>query len=499
MELREYQQQVKKQILQHLQEGKKRLLIVMPTGAGKTTQFADLVYDFTNGLNTDGVSWCLIVAHRQELIWQPHKRLEQVGVPSGIVMADHNDQRYPAVVSSIQTLARRQLHIPPDYIIIDECHRANGASYQNLLKKYPDAVVLGFTATPVRTDGKYLDLTFEVLIQGPTIAQLTEWGYLVPAICYGPQEVDTSGISIDKGDYDQGQMFSLFDKPTLYAGTVEYWRKYAEGRTTIVFCQSVQHSINVTLAFREAGIWAAHLDGETPDFERKAVFENLNNGSLQVLCNYGIAVEGVDIPRVSCIILDMATLSLSKFLQGIGRGLRPALEKDDCIVIDHGGNIKRHGFPSDDREWQLSGQLRKPGVAPVKECKECWLLVHMSVMQCPDCGYQFPVKKVEAPKEAEFTVLIPKELDIPVDEMTISQIAEAAKYKGGQKWALQQLRIRANNDLKKMLEGMQFASGAEYTATKKQLGRTSYYEYLKAFGTVKQYSDLWAKQQVQYY
>jgi DNA repair protein RadD len=494
MELREYQKQVKQQIQQALSEGKRRLLIVMPTGAGKTTQFADFICDV---LEDERFS-TLVVAHRQELIDQPFKRLQEFGLTSGIVMGKQNNQQHQSVIASIQTLARRKLFIAPNYIIIDECHRANGATYQKLLNQYPEAVVLGFTATPVRTDGKYLDLTFEVLIQGPTIAELTEWGYLVPAICYGPQEVDTSNVGIDKGDFDSGQLYSLFDKPTLYAGTVKYWQQYAEGRTTIVFCQSVEHSKKVMGAFQDAGIRAAHLDGETPDWLRKSIFSELNAGTIDVVCNFGIAVEGVDIPRVSCIVLDMATLSLSKYLQGVGRGLRTFDSKDDCIVIDHGGNVKRHGFPSAEREWKLSGKMKKPGVAPVKECPECYLLCHSSVPACPDCGYVWP-KKVEAPTEAEFVVLVPVELQIPPDEMSISQLAEAAKYNGGLKWVLKQLRIRVADDMKAQLEGMKFASGAEYVATKKQMGKALYLSYLQVYGAIKQYSDLWAKQQVQYY
>jgi DNA repair protein RadD len=467
----------------------------MPTGAGKTTSFADFIRDLVADLK-----WALVVAHRQELIDQPYKRLKEYGVAAGIVMADKNDQSQQVTVASIQTLARRTLHIPPDFIIIDECHRANGASYQNLLKKYPDAIVLGFTATPVRTDGKYLDLTFDVLIEGPTIAQLTELGFLVPAICYGPQTVDTTDVGTDKGDYDQQQLFALFDKPTLYAGTVKYWKQYAEGRPTIVFCQSVEHSRKVCAAFEAEGIFAGHVDGETEDWKRKALFAALARGALTVLCNYGIAVEGVDIPRVSCIILDMATLSLGKYLQAIGRGLRPdeETEKDDCIVLDMGGNVKRHHFPASEREWKLSGKMKKPGVAPVKECKECYLLVNMSIMVCPDCGYQWPVKVV-APVEAEFTILVPAELNIDPALMTISQLAEAAKYNGGMKWVLKQLRVRAADDLKGQLEGMKFASGAEYAATKQQMGKGLYLSYLQAYGAVKNYSELWAKQQVQYY
>jgi DNA repair protein RadD len=467
----------------------------MPTGAGKTTQFADFIRDLVADCE-----WILVVAHRKELIDQPYNRLTEYGVKAGIVMAEKNDQRYQVVVASIQTLARRQLHIPPDYIIIDECHRANGATYQKLLKQYPDATVVGFTATPIRTDGKYLDTTFDVLIEGPTVAELTEWGWLVPAICYGPQEVDTSGVDVEKGDYDQQQLFSLFDKPILYDGAVKYWRKYADGRTTVAFCQSVEHSKKVCQAFQDAGILAFHVDGETPDHLRKMYFEQLGK-TYQVLCNYGIAVEGVDIPSISCIILDMATLSLSKFLQAVGRGLRTVIDgsKDDCIVLDFGGNIKnRHGFPAADREWKLSGKMRKPGVAPIKECPTCYLLCHASAPSCPDCGYEWP-KKVAAPVEAEFTVLVPAELQIDPALMTIDQLAEAAKYHGGLKWVLKQLRIRVAEDLAKQLEGMQFASGAEYSATKKQLGKGLYLAYLQAYGAVKRYSDLWARQQVSFY
>jgi DNA repair protein RadD len=419
--LREYQQQLWEQINHHLSLGVKRLLVVLPTGGGKTTIFAKFISDL--------LVPSLVVAHRQELIYQPVARLKQFGVSPGIVMGKYDDRLQLATVASIQSLARRTITPGPKYIIIDECHRALGASYKNLLGKYPDAVVLGFTATPIRTDGKFLDLAFDVLIQGPSVEQLTEWGYLVPALCYGPQEVKTEGLPVSMGEYDQQALYSLFDKPTLYAGTVEYWKKYAEGRPTIAFCQSVEHSQKVCQAFIDAGIRAVHVDGETPEVFRKSFFRSLFDGDIDVLCNYGIAVEGVDVPPVSCIILDMATLSLGKFLQAVGRGLRTWEGKDDCLIIDHGGNIKRHGFPSDKREWQLSGKMKKPGIAPVKECPRCFLLTHASAPTCKDCGYEWPVQ-VEAPVEAEFELLIPEEHNIDPALMDVAALAAAAQYRG---------------------------------------------------------------------
>jgi DNA repair protein RadD len=491
--LREYQAEFRALINLQLSQGVKRLLGVLPTGGGKTTIFADFIADMVEELLA-----CLVVAHRQELIYQPHKRLKEFGVDAGIVMGSKDDRDQLATVASIQSLARRKLKQAPKYIIIDECHRAIGPSYQNLLKKYPEAVVLGFTATPVRTDGKFLDMAFDVLIQGPSVQQLTDWGYLVPALCYGPQEVDTSGVDVTKGDYDQQALYHLFDKPTLYSGTVEYWKKYAEGRPTIVFCQSVEHSRKVCLAFQDAGLRAVHVDGDTPDVLRKSFFYGLEHGDIDIVCNYGIAVEGVDVPPVSCIILDMATLSLSKFLQAVGRGLRTWEGKDDCIVIDHGGNIKRHGFPSDERVWQLTGKIKKPGVAPVKECPQCYLLVHASCPKCSDCGYDWPVK-VEAPVEAEFELLVPAELLVDPAEMDIETLAKAAQYNGGMKWALQQLRIRTANQLKLELAGKDFASGAEYLATKKTIGQSIYLAFLLQYAKAKAYDQKWAYSQAKHY
>lgn len=490
--LRDYQSKLKSDLLCALDNGSKKVLVVLPTSGGKTTVFADFV---TDALQEGKRS--LIVAHRRELIDQPVARLEQFDVMAGVVMAARN-QETPVTVASIQTLARRKLKRSPNYIIIDECHRANSKSYVQLLKDYPEAIVIGFTATPIRTDNKFLGDVFETMVNGPTVAQLTEWQYITPVICYGPQEINTSGIKTVKGDYDQQALYDLFDKPVLYDGAVKHWQKYANKKPSIIFCQSVGHSKKTAEAFRENGVKTGHVDGETSDEERKQLFEDLASGKLTVLCNYGIAVEGVDIACIECVVLNMATLSLSKYLQAIGRAVRLSEGKEHAILIDFGGNVKRHGFPSDERQWQLAGKPKKPGVCPIKECPECYLLLHTSAPCCTDCGYVFPKKKEEV-KEAEFEVLIPSHLAITPALMDVATLLEASKYYGGQRWLLQQLRIRTAESVKLELQGAHFASGMEYAATKKQVGLARYTDFLGQVAAIKNYDPLWVRRLASYY
>lgn len=403
--LRDYQERAIEGLRQHIRQGCRRLLLVLPTGAGKTSVAAAMI----EGAVAKGKRvhfW----AHRLELITQASQRLAGLGIEHGIIMADHPSRRQWASVhvASVQTLRNRQQVQAPDLIFLDEAHRARAKTYSEILKRYPNAVVVGLTATPIRTDGKGLGHLFERMVCGPSVAELTSMGYLVPARIFAPSKPDTTGIKLTGGDYNQGQLSMVMDKPTITGDAVAHWLKLGENRQTVAFCVDVNHSKHVRDQFLAAHIPSAHLDGETPTREREGLLADLASGRIRVLCSVGVLTEGWDSPIVSCCLMLRPTKSLGLHLQMCGRVLRPYPGKEDCIVLDHAGNTLRHGMIDDERDWEL-GKDRKQQQGPAidlnvnvpKVCPKCFRVYGRTVTLCEPCNYRFFVAKRDGPRQVD--------------------------------------------------------------------------------------------------
>ncbi len=280
--------------------GHRRPLLVLPTGGGKTVVAARIIA----GAVERGRR-IIFIAHRKELIDQASAKLDASGIDHGIIMASHWRRRpdAPVQVASIATLINRDLQHPPDLIFIDECHRARAASYQSILEAYPAAFAIGLTATPIRSDGKGLGNLFDRIVQGPSVAHLTEQGFLVPARVYAPANPDTAGVKVTAGDYNQGALQQVMDKPKLTGDIVAHWRRLAEGRLTVCFASGIQHSQHIVEQFRDAGVTAEHIDGTTPKEDRERTLADLAAGRVQVVSNYGVLTEGWDCLDIETEIL----------------------------------------------------------------------------------------------------------------------------------------------------------------------------------------------------
>lgn len=395
---RDYQLAMVEEARARIRSGYKRILLQLPTGGGKTVVAAQIIH----GALAKGKR-VLFLAHRRELVEQPSEKLDALGVSHGIVMANHWRHRplAPCQVASIQTLANRDLAFPPDLIFIDEAHRARANTYQTILLRYPAAIVIGLTATPVRSDGKGLGNLFETMVQGPSVADLTARGYLVPTRVFAPNKPDLRDVGKVGGDYNQRQLGRTMDKPTLTGDILSHWQRLGENRQTVGFAVSVEHSIHLRDKFREAGIAAEHLDGETPTDERAAILRRLANGETRVLWSVGVLTEGWDCPSVSCGILARPTMSEGLYLQMAGRFLRPAPGKVDALLLDHAGCTLEHGFVDDPRNWELTkDRMRASGPRidtslNAKACPICYSVVRKSVRKClavidgKVCGYEF--------------------------------------------------------------------------------------------------------------
>lgn len=297
--LRAYQQNAIITMRDKIASGKKRILLVLATGAGKTSVAAEIIR-----LAREKNKKTLFIAHRQELIYQAHSRFANIGVDAGIIMAGHKMNGYDIHVASIQTLIRRE-HPPADIIFIDECHRIAGKSYRTVLENYPDAVHIGLTATPYRSDLKPLGEFFDEIVAPVTMQQLIDDGFLVQPRYFGAKQ-DFSKIKIKMGDYDNKQMFEHVDKKVLYDGVVDKFKQFGYGKT-LVFCINIEHSKKTCEAFVNAGYKAIHLDCDTDTSTRKRILKEFASGEWQILSNVALFTEGFDLPAINTIIINRAT------------------------------------------------------------------------------------------------------------------------------------------------------------------------------------------------
>jgi DNA repair protein RadD len=376
--------------------GLRRVLFVLPTGGGKTFTFVYIAEQAA----IRGNRVCILV-HRQELVDQASRSLHAIGCQHGVIAAGYRqDLRHTVQVASVQTLARRLHTIPPDFfqlLIVDEAHHAVAGTWAKILAAIPRAHVLGVTATPERLDNRGLGDQFQTLIEGPDAGWLTEQGFLVPARIFAPPGIDLSAVKrfdTKKGREDsdgilrQGQ--AMGDAVSHYRRTIED----VHNGTAIAFCCSVAHAEAVAQAFREQGISAAMLDGNTDRGVRKRLISDLGTGQLKVLTSCDIISEGTDIPSVTGAMLLRPTDSLGLHLQQVGRVLRPCPGKTHAIINDHVGNTLRHGRPTDPREWSLEGRPKGKRSAsdalPIKVCDSCFSAIPAASPTCPECGHVFP-------------------------------------------------------------------------------------------------------------
>ena len=393
MHLRPYQQTAVDQLRASYASGKRAPLFVLPTGGGKTFVFSHVA----NNATTRGNRVCILV-HRQELLFQASRSLSAVGVPHKLITPKHNQTQHAVQIASVQTLSRRlsRQHYNFDLIIIDEAHHAAAGTWQRITSALPNARILGVTATPIRSDGQGLSTVFDDMVVGPSMGELIDMGFLVPPVVYAPPTaVNLAGIRKRGGDFDQREVAERMDKPVITGSAVEHYRKLCPSQPAVAFCASVEHAKHVAAQFQAAGFNAMSVDGSMADHDRKAAIDGLGNGKLHVVTSCDIISEGTDIPVISAAILLRPTQSTGLYIQQVGRALRPAPGKERAIILDHVGNVLRHGMPDDQREWSLDGIEKTKGandnVAPVKQCTKCFA-VYKPAPACPQCGHVEPIK-----------------------------------------------------------------------------------------------------------
>lgn len=356
--LRPYQAKADAEVVAAWRDGKKRVLLQLPTGSGKT-----ILFNHRAAIAAQKGFRVLIIADRRELIHQAWQRLWQAsGIHAGIIMAGQPAvYQLPVQIASIQTLNRRSFPEDINIVIIDEARGSVADSYKPVFEQYKDAYFLGVDATPIRTTGQGFDHLYDHMVHGPTIKELEAMGSLVPGRPFinplDPRLLDK--IKITAGDYNEKQLSDMMSNQQMTADLVASKLKHAPGKKTIVFAVSIAHSKMIIEQYKQAGISAAHVDGEMGTEERARVFKDFKTGKYEVLCNVGIACYGFDEPTIQCVQLARPTKSLALYLQQIGRGTRPLLGKDNYILLDHANCIIEHGLPNTERKWSLKGKKKE--------------------------------------------------------------------------------------------------------------------------------------------
>jgi DNA repair protein RadD len=422
--LRDYQEDFVQQVRVEYRGGIQSVLLVAATGAGKT-----VVFSYIAKASAAKGSRVLILAHRDQLIKQASRKLSENGVMHGIIMAGFTpNPRRLVQVASVQTLVRRvekmiAAGITFDLIVIDEAHLSAAASYMKILAAWPKARVLGVTGSPIRLDGKGLGRgqggCFDSLVQGISIRQLIDQGYLVrPTVYASKTQVDLSSVKKVGGDFDNAALADVMDKPVITGSAIAEYKRICPGVPAVAWCANVAHAKHVAEQFNASGIPALALSGEDDSAARDRALAGLSNGSLKVITFAMLLVEGVDCPAIGAVILLRPTMSLSSYLQTIGRGLRPiyatgmpldtteqrmaAIDAGPkgrrCFVLDHAGLTFRHGLADEEREWSLDGVTKKKGKkkdaekpVPLAQCPKCYL-VHDPAPACPACGHVYEAK-----------------------------------------------------------------------------------------------------------
>lgn len=396
MQLRPYQEDMIARTRDALRTYRTALL-QGPTGCGKT---AITVYMMSRAAER-GISSMFIV-HQNELLRQTSRALWQQKLEHGMIASGKRVSKMSAQVASVQTLVRRlDDYAPPGLIIVDEAHRSAADTYRKVLKAYPGAKVIGLTATPERTDGKGLGDIYQTLIQGPSIVQLIQAGYLCDYEIFAPpSSVDMSGVRTKMGDYDRAEVAERMDKPTITGDAVAHYIRHAMGKRCVVMAVTIAHGNHIADQYNASGVPAAMIEGGMTDSERETTLQRFAAGEILVLVNVQLMIEGVDIPSIQAVQWLRPTASLIIWMQGNGRGLRPAPGKDKLIIFDHVGNVHKHGLPDDDREWTLEGQKpkgkRKTDDEPdvhVQQCQKCYHVFRPGVDKCPSCGAPVPKRE----------------------------------------------------------------------------------------------------------
>lgn len=400
--LRPYQDEAKSAVYDYLRNRDDNPCVVIPTAGGKTPVMASICKDAV-GLWSGRV---LILAHVKELLEQSADKLRAVcpEVNFGINSAGlkRRDTEDPVIIAGIQSVYRRACELDSfNLVMVDEAHliplEGDGMYRQFLADAKvinPDLRIIGFTATPFRMktgpictpDGFLNDVCFEVGVR-----ELIRDGYLCPLVTKaGKTKADTSGLHVRGGEFVADEVEDLMDQDNLVrAACAEIVEHTHDRRARLIFASGVRHGSHIVRVLAdEHGVDCGFVTGKTPTAERDELLSRFRAGELQYLVNVNVLTTGFDAPNIDCVALVRPTMSPGLYYQMVGRGFRLHPGKQNCLVLDFGGNVLRHGPVDQVKVVERNGNGN--GEAPAKECPECQAVIAAGYSTCPDCGYEFP-------------------------------------------------------------------------------------------------------------
>jgi len=402
LRLRPYQVEAQRAVVRARESGRRRLLVSLATGLGKTVLLASL----PELLELRATDVTLVVAHRDELIAQTAHTMREQN-PGKLVGIEKADDRAPdgasIVVATVQTLAGKRL---AEFVsrfgrrialfVIDEAHHAAAPTYRAIVDaivaRRPDALILGLTATPFRGDGVKLTDVFPDVVYSVDARQAIDAGHLVPVRSYAINtQTDLDDVGTRGGDFVLGQLADAVDNAERNAAVLEAYERLTPGKKALVFTASVEHARNVAELFAAAGIRAAFASGETPRVERERIVDGFRGCEIDVLVNCGLYLEGFDVPSIEVIINARPTKSTTLYTQVTGRGLRPVDDiayllsalpspearretiaqsvKPYAIVLDVVDRVRRHQIVTLPTLWGLPSQIDAQGL-PISQVAE---------------------------------------------------------------------------------------------------------------------------------
>lgn len=393
MKLYPDQQHGKDLLINSIKQGHKRVMFSASTGYGKTVLIGNLV---EGAIKKNKRIW--IIVDNIELIGQTREALGEFGIDSAVIQGIHEDTDYNNQVQVVtaQTITRRWVrfdenpHWLPDLVLIDEAHIQYKA-HREIMGMLPDVLMIGFSATPITKGlGKY----YTDLVVPTTTAKLINQGRLSPIKGFACLTPNMKGVKTSQGDYSTSETEKKVNTTKIRGDLVRNWMRLAHGRKTIVFCVNVQHSIDVANDFASAGIVASQIDGRTNKELRNEIIREFKDSEIRVLVSVGVIIKGFNVVDVGCIVDAAPTKSLSRHTQKIGRGMRKNDVYDDCLVLDHAGNLLRNGFPEDFEPTELcngeKGEVKdrkQPDEPLPKSCMACGCIKPIKTHTCPFCGH----------------------------------------------------------------------------------------------------------------
>jgi len=408
---RGYQERTRERLRDAINRGFRRILLVGPTGCGKGYMAGDLIEGCVSKGNES-----IFFADQRELILQIKEHLSRLRIPSNVIMRgiENEYDSYEADVSSrmvnivakdtiwARAYRKTRMSLPSGgFIQVDEAHKSLSRTWRTILQDYFSAgsTIVGWTATPCRSDGRNLGEFWEHMIQVATYKELQDAGHLVPCEVFAPSSPDLKGLRRSGGDYSMKDCDERLGKDGMIGDMISEWRARSEGRQTVVFATTVRHSLACAEQFRRAGVSVEHVDGKMQQAERDEIMCRAREGSVQVLCSVGCLTTGVDIPSLKYAICARPTKSFSLWRQMCGRIQRPHEGHKVCTIQDHSDNSLVFGYPDEDVEWSLidcepvhlrhatkkAAEKKEP-----RKCPECKLVLTAPLCRC---GYRIPSRR----------------------------------------------------------------------------------------------------------